>query len=1102
MTCPACGHSNRPSAKFCEECGTRLGRAATPAPGVRDPRAYTPNHLAEKILTTRAALEGERKQVTVLFVDVKGSMHLAAQVDPEAWHRILDQFFAILAEGVHRYEGTINQFTGDGIMALFGAPIAHEDHAHRACNATLDLSEALATWAAELRREQGLNFSVRMGLNSGEVVVGRIGDDLRMDYTAQGHTVGLAARMESLAEPGRVYLTEHTAALVEGFYRLDDLGLFTVPGAREQLRVFALAGRGPLRSRFDASRARGLSRFVGREEETLLLDDALARAMEGAGQVVGVVAEPGVGKTRLCWEFVQRCRARGVTVHEGHAVPHGRSVPYLVALDLARSYFGISPEDGDRAARRKIAGTLVLIDPDLGPALPLVFEFLGVPDPARPSPPLEPAARQRELASVMRRLVRTQSQREPIVTLVEDLHWIDGGSESFLRNLVDALDGTRALLIFNFRPEYPAGWLARPAYREIALRPLDGAAATALLDELLGTDPSLEGLAPQIAERTAGNPFFLEEVVRTLVETGRLRGTRGAFRLVGPVEDLEIPATVRDVLAARIDRLAEREKGVLGTAAVVGKEFSRNVLARVAELPERELAPALDALVQAEFLDERPPATGADLAFTHPLTQEVAYRMQLSERRATVHAAVARAILAVDADRLDERAALLAHHYESAGDRIEAARWSQRAAEWVGPRDFTEALGHWRRVRSLLVGQPETPELDELRLVALRMILNYGVRVGLDGGEAGEMMLEVQRLGERTGDVRARILVLAGPAALRVMSGDLEGTIEPLLEGLRLAEQVGNPGARLAMSGILVIGLFSAGRLREALRVADHALAEPPDDPRLGSDVFGFTPYSLVLGFRSMILREMGDLAGSTRDCELSGRIAEAVGDLERLIGVYAGRAYLARARGDGEAALGHARRAVEVAERLASPLAQAQSYEALGIAHLAREEWDAAAAALEHGVSMIRTHQVGGGDEPFYLAELVEAHVGRGDLVAARARADEALAQAHQRGSSFAETEALVALARVLARAEPLDRAAAEAALDRAAALGEEVGLAAMVPVMHEIRAEVLRRSGDVRGAAALLARAAELHEGMGAPREAARLRTAGGGQAAATPA
>src|SRR5881296_4135803 len=306
LRCPSCGHANRAAAKFCEECGTRLGSAAASAEPPRAPRDYTPRHLAEKILGSRAALEGERKQVTVLFADVKGSMDLAEQLDPEEWHRLLDRFFQLLAEGVHRFEGTVNQYTGDGIMALFGAPIAHEEHARRACYAALHLAEALRRYGEELKRMRGLGFSVRMGLNSGEVVVGRIGDDLRMDYTAQGHTVGLAARVEQLAGPERAYLTEHTAALVSGYFRLRDLGRFELKGVREPVLVYELEGLGTLRTKLDVSRARGFSRFVGREGETATLEAALARAAAGDAQVVGVVAEAGLGKSRLCYEFVQR----------------------------------------------------------------------------------------------------------------------------------------------------------------------------------------------------------------------------------------------------------------------------------------------------------------------------------------------------------------------------------------------------------------------------------------------------------------------------------------------------------------------------------------------------------------------------------------------------------------------------------------------------------------------------------------------------------------------------------------------------------------------------------------------------------------------------
>src|SRR5881296_62049 len=401
MRCPSCGHENREGAKFCEECAA----PAVTAPE-RDPRAYTPRHLAEKILRARHALEGERKQVTVLFADVKGSMELAEQLDPEEWHRIMDRFFQLLTEGVHRFEGTVNQYTGDGIMALFGAPIAHEDHAQRACWAALHLRDEVRGYADELRTARGVGFAVRMGLNSGEVVVGKIGDDLRMDYTAQGHAVGLAQRMEQLAEPGRPLLTENTAKLVAGFFTLRDLGPSRVKGASEPLRLYELEGPGRLRTRFDVSRTRGLSRFVGRGAEMAALEVALERALAGEGQIVGVVGEPGVGKSRLCHEFAERCRARGIPFIEAHAVAHGKTIPLLPWMELMRNAFGVTEQDGDDMARQKIAGRLLLIDPQLHEALPILFEFLGVPDRARPAPRLTPEAMQREVFDIQKRLMQ------------------------------------------------------------------------------------------------------------------------------------------------------------------------------------------------------------------------------------------------------------------------------------------------------------------------------------------------------------------------------------------------------------------------------------------------------------------------------------------------------------------------------------------------------------------------------------------------------------------------------------------------------------------------------------------------------------------------
>jgi class 3 adenylate cyclase len=414
--CGTCGAKNPPGARFCNQCGTPLKKVESPrlkVEGLRGdpsdastlrrfdsstaPASYTPKHLAEKILQSKSALEGERKQVTVLFADVKGSMELAEQLDPEEWHKILDRFFQILTDGVHRFDGTVNQYTGDGIMALFGAPIAHEDHAQRACWAALSLRDEVRRYADELRRMHGLSFSVRMGLNSGEVVGGKIGDDLRMDYTAQGHVVGLAQRMEQLAEPGTACLTEHTQRLVEGYFQLRGLGALRLKGVSTPVEVSVLEGAGPLRTRLDAARARGFSRFVGRAREMEALQSALSSALEGKGQIVGVVGEAGVGKSRLCLEFVEGCGARGIPVWQAHCPVHGRAIPMLPVLELTRHYFGVNDHDVPADARRKVAGTLALLDEGFHADLSLIFDFLQIPDPERPLPPLEPEERQRRL---------------------------------------------------------------------------------------------------------------------------------------------------------------------------------------------------------------------------------------------------------------------------------------------------------------------------------------------------------------------------------------------------------------------------------------------------------------------------------------------------------------------------------------------------------------------------------------------------------------------------------------------------------------------------------------------------------------------------------
>jgi class 3 adenylate cyclase len=641
-----------------------------------DRRSYTPDRLAERMLAAGRALEGERKLVTVLFADVVGSMELAERLGPEDWRRVMDRCLAILCEGVHRFEGMVDQFTGDGLKALFGVPLAQEDHAARGCHAALRLLEQLAGFGADLRRGRGLDFAVRIGLNSGEVVTGAIGDDLTLQYTATGHTVGLAQRVESLAAPNAAFISQHTAALVDGYFELRDRGLRELKGVREPVHVYELAGLGRLRSPLDVSRARGLSRFVGRERETAALQSALDRARGGAGQVVGVVGEAGIGKSRLCYEFTERCRESGIDVWTAQCTARGARQPLLLLRELVRSVFGVTDWDTERAVRDKVAGRAPLLDPPLERELPLVLELLGIPGDGLST--RLGRARGRVFATLAQLLLGGPASG-PSVVVIEELRWIDPASEAFVKALVEALPATPTLLVASFRPEYRAAWLDRPYSRRLPLEPLDRRSLAALLHDQLGTRPSLAPLAERIPDRVGGNPFFLEELVRHLVERGGLEGERGAFRPAAQVDEAALPATVRAVLAARIDRLAARDKTVLQAAAVIGHQFTEPLLKQVTRLDDKELGAALRALVRADLL-VRSTTTEAGYAFKHDLTQEVAYRSELSEQRARIHEAVARALEQQHPDERDQLAALISHHLERAGQGDLAARWSTRAS--------------------------------------------------------------------------------------------------------------------------------------------------------------------------------------------------------------------------------------------------------------------------------------------------------------------------------------------------------------------------------------------------------------------------------------
>jgi class 3 adenylate cyclase/pimeloyl-ACP methyl ester carboxylesterase len=690
-------------------------QSAAPAP-----LAYTPKHLTEKILASRAALAGERKQVTVLFADLKGSLELLADRDPEEARQILDPVLARMMEAVHRYEGTVNQVLGDGIMALFGAPLALEDHAVRACYAALRMQETVNRWGEEMQRAHGMPVQIRVGLHSGEVVVRSIDSDLHMDYSAIGQTTHLAARMEQMARPGSVLATGETLRLAEGYVQVKALGPVPIKGLQAPIEVFEIVGAGGLRSRLQVAAARGLTRFVGRDVEMEQLQRALSQAQAGHGQAVSVVGEAGVGKSRLFFEFMRSHRTQAWLLLDGNAVSYGKATSYLPVIDLLKGYFQIDDRDPTQRRREKVTGKVLTLDEQLKDTIaPLLFLLDALPedDALRR---LEPPYRRSLVLDALKRLLLRESQRQPLLLVFEDLHWIDTESQTVLDMFVDSLPTSRMLLLTNYRPAYDDRWTTKTYYTRLRIDPLPPQSADELLAAMLGTDASLEPVKTLLKARTAGNPFFLEESVRTLVETGSLVGQPGAYRLARDVQTLQLPATVQTLLAARIDRLPVEEKHILQSAAVIGTDVPLVLLQDLAELSEEALRSGLAHLQGAEFLYETRLFPETEYTFKHALTHNVAYESLLHERRRVLHQRVGQAIEAHYADRLDEYAELLAQQFERGEDRARAGHYYLRTAEKVKEQyAYQKAVELCGRAIELLTPVPTLADEQGHRLVLL-----------------------------------------------------------------------------------------------------------------------------------------------------------------------------------------------------------------------------------------------------------------------------------------------------------------------------------------------------------------------------------------------
>jgi class 3 adenylate cyclase len=735
MSCPACGAEGRPGAKFCEQCGARLEAvcptcgarvspgarfcsecgtplSAAPAPrGERfaSPRSYTPAHLAERILRDRGALSGERKQVTVLFADVSGFTSISERLDPEDVHGLINRAFEVMLAEIHRYEGTVNQFLGDGLMALFGAPIAHEDHAQRAAHAALGMQRALSVYRDELLRARGIDFRVRMGLNTGLVVVGAIGDNLRMDYTAVGDTTNTAARMLQLAEPAQIVIAESTERLIAPYFELAALGTFTVKNRAQPVAAWSLTGARPHVSRLTARAAHGLSPFVGREDALGMLARAWEPARTGQGQAALVVGEPGIGKSRLLLEFRERV-GDDATWIEGDCISFGQSIPFLPIIEMLKARMGIDDSDDDANVTAKTERGVEPLGAEARAVAPYLRYLLSV-DPGDPAvATMDAGQRRARIVGAVVRVIAADSQLRPIVLVVEDAHWIDPTSEEVLAALVDALPGIAVLLVVTYRPVYQQPFGERTYFWRVALRPVAEDDAVSIVRASLGVGDLPPELATTIARKAEGNPFFLEEIGRSLVESGAVSAEGGRLTLIRAPASIAVPDTVQDVIAARLDRLAEPQKRTVQTASVIGREFALTLLQRVSELHE-DLERSLGELKRIELIYERRGLGELEYVFRHALTQDVAYTLLLQAERRRLHALIGAAIEDVYAGRLEERVEELVYHFARGEAWDKVVRYAREAAEKAVAL-FLDARGVelYRTALDALARLPATPE--------------------------------------------------------------------------------------------------------------------------------------------------------------------------------------------------------------------------------------------------------------------------------------------------------------------------------------------------------------------------------------------------------
>ncbi len=1075
-SCPKCGAPIQLGESFCGECGSSLSMPLTfSAPSKGQVRL-------SDVVPPEEVVDGERKTVTALFADIKGSMDLMEDLDPEEARAIVDPALKLMIDAVHRYDGYIVQSTGDGIFALFGAPIAHEDHPQRALYAALRMQEAMRRYAERLRADKGLNLQVRIGVNLGEVVVRSIQTGAQhTEYSPIGHSTSLAARLQTLATPGSTVISGNMRGLVEGYFQLKGLGPTRIKGVSEPIEVFEVTGLGPLRTRLQRAAGRGFSKFVGRQREIEAMRHTATLAKDGRGQLVAVMAEPGVGKSRLFYEFKLRAQS-GWMVMEAFSVSHGKSSPYLPVIELLHGYLGIEASDDGRKRREKVNGRIVTLDPALEDTRPYLFSLLGLVEGDDPLAQIDPQIRRRRTLDAIKRILLRESLNQPVMLIFEDLHWIDQETQAFLNLLAEGVANAPVLLLVNYRPEYSHPWGSKTYYTQLRLDPLGKESADEMLSALL-TSPApvalpagasgerarperaaslargeVEGsavdihvggrvrvqddLAPLkrlVLERTEGNPLFMEELIQALFDEGALV-RNGTVKLTRRLSQLKIPPTVQGILAARIDRLPPEQKELLQTLAVIGTEFPLSLVRQVVQLSPDQLDHLLSGLQAGEFIYEQPAASDVEYTFKHALTHDVAYNSILTERRRRLHEGAAQALEELFADRLEDHLTELAHHFDRSGNVPKAVeylgRTGVRAAQQVA---HSEAIGYFTRALELLPRLPGGAARDSQEL-DLQMALSWSSFVvrGPRTPERESALVRARELCERLGDNAKLMEALLGLAHLHINRRDFDLARELAERVLAMAQQAKAPAMLAGAHSVLGILGFATGQFPAAREHFESAV-----------ELFAAGPSRDYVAYFSQNAPNI------------------LIGTLVIL--------------GYPSTPLSRAHELLAAARRSSDPNSIATALFSYGIHHVLLRDPRMVEERADELLSISTEHEM-----PVYY--LIAATFFRGWAMAAAARAEEGIAEMRRSISDPMIAEAAAPALLLVALAETCGKnGRAEDGLDLVAkglATGEQTGMRVAEAELHRLKGELLmiEDSGKVKEAELCLRTAIDVARGQGA--------------------